>query len=230
MDAKTRSKFHSAFNGRVILMLTSQCNLGCGHCLFKLKPQKSPQTLDSADVKKALGRLEPGHEIFVSGGEPTLHPDFFRIASKLGKFDSATVITNGHWIRDANSVRRFLKKLPKNVAIRLSIDRFHEKKVPNLKERARVLRETCAKMGRKFEYSLTTSSPREEARMIREYGLPEGTFVSRPLMKPLEAGNARSLFVSYDGKLFGSENEFHRRAEPFGTLREFGAALRRGHY
>ena len=230
MDPQTRSKFGSAFNDRVIVMLTSQCNLGCGHCLFKLKPQKSPQTLDSADVKKALGQLEPQHEVFLSGGEPTLHPDFFRIAAKLGRFESATVITNGHWIRGENSVRRFLKKLPKNVIIRLSIDRFHEKKMPDLKEKAKVLRETCAKMGRKCEYSLTTSSTREETRMVKEYRLPEGSFVSRPLMRPLEAGNAQSLFVSYDGNLFGSENEFHRKAEPFGTLHEFRASLRHGRY
>jgi MoaA/NifB/PqqE/SkfB family radical SAM enzyme len=230
MDQQARTKFSSAFNDRVIVMLTSQCNLGCGHCLFKLKPQKSPQTLDSSDVKRALGQLESHHEVFLSGGEPTLHPDFVKIAAKLGRFESATVITNGHWIRGEKSMRRFLKKLPKNVAIRLSIDRFHEKKMPDLKEKARVLRETCAKMGRKYEYSLTTSSTREEVRMIREYGLPEGSIVSRSLMKPSEAGTAKSLFVSFDGKLFGSENEFHRKAEPFGTLREFRASLRHGRY
>lgn len=83
---------------QVYLLLTRQCNLTCSHCIRS----SSPFHREMMDTQLALRILQQLHDIrreatlLVSGGEPTLHPDFKRIvAAGLTQFHRVVVNTNG---------------------------------------------------------------------------------------------------------------------------------------
>lgn len=59
------------------LHLTDRCQLDCQHCLRD--PEKAPKDLPLALVRKVLGeakRLYRSAQVALTGGEPTLHPEF----------------------------------------------------------------------------------------------------------------------------------------------------------
>lgn len=77
--------------------LTRMCNNRCLFCLDK--DAQDGSYLSLAEVKKVLqaGRKEKAEKVVLSGGEPTLHPEFTNIvksAKKLG-YTKIQVITNG---------------------------------------------------------------------------------------------------------------------------------------
>jgi len=77
--------------------LTRMCNNRCLFCLDK--DAQDGSCLSIAEVKKVLqaGRKEKADKVVLSGGEPTLHPEFTNIvksAKKLG-YTKIQVITNG---------------------------------------------------------------------------------------------------------------------------------------
>jgi radical SAM protein with 4Fe4S-binding SPASM domain len=63
------------------LALTSRCNLACQHCLVDAGPAASNGYLPTATVRRLIGELATlgGEEIWLTGGEPLLHPDFLEI-------------------------------------------------------------------------------------------------------------------------------------------------------
>jgi radical SAM protein with 4Fe4S-binding SPASM domain len=83
---------------QVYLLLTRQCNLTCSHCIRS----STPFHREMMETQLALRILQQLHDIrreatlLISGGEPTLHPDFKRIVSTgLTQFHRVVVNTNG---------------------------------------------------------------------------------------------------------------------------------------
>jgi len=219
---------------RVIVYLTEQCNRFCAPCALGIRPKKNPRHLDAKDLAAALKELEPHRPIYLTGGEPTLHPRFNAIARLLKRFDSATVITNGHWITTKERAARELRKIPRNVVIRLSVNRYLEERDPRLKEKARILGEVAGEAGREWEYCVTTAKkkngkwvddPAEGERIVKEYGLPEEKVRMAGFQEPGEMGTAPSVSISWTGDVFSSQHEMYeherfKRGEPLGHLRE----------
>lgn len=93
--------------------LTNRCNLRCAHCGSRCGEGK-PSELDFEDVRRVLTETAAafGTEkvmICLTGGEPMLHPDFFKIgaeAARLGFFWGVT--TNGTLI-DTEAAEKFIK-------------------------------------------------------------------------------------------------------------------------
>jgi len=77
--------------------LTRACN---NHCIFCLdKEAQNGSSIPIEDIKEdlALGRENNADKVVLSGGEPTIHPDFFeivRLAENIGYRDTQ-VISNG---------------------------------------------------------------------------------------------------------------------------------------
>lgn len=78
--------------------LTNRCNLTCTHCLFS----SSPSEKDTLTLAKLLPLVEEayalGARLFVlSGGEPTVHPEFCALVEAILAFKDAevAVLTNG---------------------------------------------------------------------------------------------------------------------------------------
>ncbi|HUT94267.1 MAG TPA: radical SAM protein [Thermoguttaceae bacterium] len=90
------SESHTRFPRRVYFQITRRCNLECAYCFLDAghgRPHvPTPFVLDMAAFLGAHGLVEAR----LTGGEPTTHPDFFRIVEafqQAGVFVS--VATNG---------------------------------------------------------------------------------------------------------------------------------------
>ena len=98
-DHNTQRKFWSA-----VLEITYRCTEKCRHCyLDDPEEQKSSVELTFDDYKKAIDEMyEMGcWSILVTGGEPTLHPDFLKICRYIvSKGILLDVFTNALYISD----------------------------------------------------------------------------------------------------------------------------------
>lgn len=110
----------------IIIDITEQCNLGCHGCSRSCGPDQAPSsahmTLSQIEdfIQESRNQGRRWEKIQIEGGEPTLHPDFFRIISALRNYiknDSlATVLqvnTNGY----SPSSFEILSRLPEDVLV-----------------------------------------------------------------------------------------------------------------
>lgn len=122
------------FNNPCIYLVNS-CNGNCKYC-YQDKNLRNDNSLTIEDVKEFIDILEPFQDdktnrtIELFGGEPLLHRDIVNIIELLTSYNYKILIaTNGtsNLLRDAD----FLKKLNKNVHVRISLDghtkELHEK-------------------------------------------------------------------------------------------------------
>jgi len=81
----------------VIWNFTSMCNLNCKHC-YQNAGKKSEDELNFNQQKKVIDKLAEWGVTFLafSGGEPLIHPNFFKLAEYTTKKGIAlAIITNG---------------------------------------------------------------------------------------------------------------------------------------
>jgi MoaA/NifB/PqqE/SkfB family radical SAM enzyme len=93
----------------VAWQITNECNLACLHCIEESGPGKAfPDELDEAQVFRVLDQVIE-HEIpylSFSGGEPMLHPHFFRMVEHVcASGAQLKVETNGHYLDPASCER-----------------------------------------------------------------------------------------------------------------------------
>lgn len=76
--------------------ITDHCNLRCPGCHWFSGPINQPGFID-VDLVIAWCRkhADPLREVRLTGGEPTLHPDFVRLANTLCTFKRVRIWTNG---------------------------------------------------------------------------------------------------------------------------------------
>ena len=127
-------------NNLFIELCQKACNLKCKHCHIERNPYKQEQDFIPLEkVKAALldTRGENLHYIYLTGGEPLLHPDFNAILRMCLKFSNVTILTNGFLINDKKA--RFLKKIEDEsnfeMVFRISIDSYDELKNDDLRGR-----------------------------------------------------------------------------------------------
>jgi len=76
--------------------LTFACNMKCGYCINKIDRLYQYSMMPAPDWVKGLNRLElEDVPITLSGGEPTLHPNFYQIIKKIHK--PMDLLTNGQF-------------------------------------------------------------------------------------------------------------------------------------
>ena len=116
------------------------CNLKCKHCYIEKNLYK--QEKDFIPVEKIKAALlqtkgENLSSIYLTGGEPLLHPDFNTILRMCLKFSNVTVISNGVLINDKKA--RFLRKIDDEndfeTIYRISLDHFDELKNDEIRGR-----------------------------------------------------------------------------------------------
>ena len=116
------------------------CNLKCKHCYIEKNPYKQEKDFIPLDkIKNALlqTRGENISSIYLTGGEPLLHPDFNIILRMCLKFSNVTVMSNGVLINDKKA--RFLRKIDDEnnfeTIYRISLDHFDELKNDEIRGR-----------------------------------------------------------------------------------------------
>lgn len=121
--------------------LTNQnCSLKCKHCYITFDPYKKIKDFLPLDIiKQALldSQNLNVEMIYLTGGEPLLHPDFNTILRTCLKYKPVTIFTNGMSINDKKA--RFLKKVEdegeNELFFYVSIDSYDERKNDDLRGR-----------------------------------------------------------------------------------------------
>ena len=110
---------------------TKACNLKCKHCYIERNPYKNEEDFIQVEkIKQALISVKNKKlsSIYLTGGEPLLHPDFNQILRMCLKISNVTVLTNGTMINDKKA--RFLRKIDDEsqfeTIYRISIDSINE--------------------------------------------------------------------------------------------------------
>jgi MoaA/NifB/PqqE/SkfB family radical SAM enzyme len=93
----------------VAWQITNECNLACLHCIEESGPGKAfADELDAAQVFAVLDQLMD-HEVpylSFSGGEPMLHPQFFKMVERVcARGAQLKIETNGHYLSVENCAR-----------------------------------------------------------------------------------------------------------------------------
>lgn len=107
------------------------CNLKCRHCFLSCNPKYNKKSFLSMDkIKEALISIKNQNvkNIYLTGGEPLLHPDVNNILRLTLKFCPTTILTNGTMLNDKKV--RFLRQLEDNynheIIFRVSLDHSDE--------------------------------------------------------------------------------------------------------
>jgi MoaA/NifB/PqqE/SkfB family radical SAM enzyme len=120
------SNHHVHFPRRVYFQITRKCNLDCPYCF--IKASKDSPHLDFDVILNLAAYLGKNGlmEVRLTGGEPTIHPDFCRIVEAFHKSNVyVSIATNGMW---SASIKEFFKSIP-NLWLIVSID--GEKEIHN---------------------------------------------------------------------------------------------------
>lgn len=113
----------------IAINLTNRCNTYCKYC-FQSARKQDKDYLNYENVRSILEYVESkadGKKILhLTGGEPTMNPDFFRILSYAADNDFIVRIqTNGiSWDTMGTDALKLLKN--KNVSVKISLDGWNE--------------------------------------------------------------------------------------------------------
>lgn len=129
---------HEQHSCLTILEVTDQCNLTCPTCYAASSPDRGPhRSLDQ--IQKMLDAIVANEKepdiVQISGGEPTLHPDFFAILDAAKKRPIRHLMVNTNGVRIANDpafVRR-LKTYTPGFEIYLQFDSLKPGPLINLR-------------------------------------------------------------------------------------------------
>jgi len=90
------------------LELTPACNNRCPGCSNVYRAARRPAATDAATWERWLAEFGPeAVQMRLTGGEPTLHPEFLRILTAATSYDAwVSVFTNGRWREPVQLVRQ----------------------------------------------------------------------------------------------------------------------------
>lgn len=107
------------------------CNLKCKHCFLSCGPKYNNKSFLHIDkVKATLDALRKDEikSIYLTGGEPLLHPEVNNILRLCLKRANTTILTNGTMLNDKKV--RFLRQLEDSynydIIFRVSLDHYDE--------------------------------------------------------------------------------------------------------
>jgi radical SAM protein with 4Fe4S-binding SPASM domain len=105
------------------LELTPACNNrcpGCGNVFASCTPDVAP--LSAERWRVLLDKIAPhARKLKVTGGEPTLHPEFYKIVTAIAERDMPfTLFTNARW-RAPRKLLAFLQQVPQCVGLLISL-------------------------------------------------------------------------------------------------------------
>ena len=140
-------------------LCTKTCNSKCKFCYIEKKPYKKEEDFIPIEkIKQSLAFLKGKkiNSIYLTGGEPLMHPDFNQILRMCLKLTNTTVMSNGIMINDKKA--RFLKKIDDEsefeTIFRISLDSTNELENDELRGRGNFRKAVCAIMSLlKYEFN-----------------------------------------------------------------------------
>lgn len=146
-------------NNLFFQLCTKTCNLKCKHCYIEKNPYKNEEDFINIEkIKESLAyaRSYKLNSIYLTGGEPLMHPDFNQILRMCLKISNTTVMSNGVMINDKKA--RFLRKIDDEsqyeTIYRISLDSINEIENDELRGRGSFRKALCAIMSLlKYEFN-----------------------------------------------------------------------------
>lgn len=107
---------------RLWLYTNFDCNLACHYCCAESSPRAPARRFETDLARTVLDEFRQlgGREVFLTGGEPFMHPDLQGLVEAAEGF-SRTVLTNA-MIFDRGRRRQTLEALDRSVALQISLD------------------------------------------------------------------------------------------------------------
>jgi uncharacterized radical SAM superfamily Fe-S cluster-containing enzyme len=129
---------HEQHGCLTLVEVTDQCNLSCPVCYSESSPQRlKHRSLEQIEFMLDCAVRNEGEPdvVQISGGEPTIHPDFFKIldAAKARPIKHLMVNTNGIRIAEDALFAKRLKDYMPDFEIYLQFDSFEEKALMELR-------------------------------------------------------------------------------------------------
>ncbi len=130
-------------------LCSKTCNCKCKYCYIEKNPYKNKEDFISLDkIKQSLLSKEAKNlnSIYLTGGEPLMHPDFNQILRMCLKVSNTTVMSNGIMINDKKA--RFLRKIDDEskfeTIYRISLDSIDELENDEFRGRGSYRKALCA--------------------------------------------------------------------------------------
>jgi radical SAM protein with 4Fe4S-binding SPASM domain len=113
---------HKYYPMHFAIELTDACNLRCKHCYRESSPDLSHR-LPTLTLINLLHELHKNgvHSLELSGGEPTIHPDFIQILDfSLQHFGAVAVLTNGTLLNEP--IYNIIEKYRHKAIVQVDLD------------------------------------------------------------------------------------------------------------
>jgi sulfatase maturation enzyme AslB (radical SAM superfamily) len=172
----------------IVWNFTNMCNLRCKHC-YQRADKPLPDELTLKEKLMVVDQLDKAGvaAVALSGGEPTMHPDFYRIVSELSSRGIyPAVATNGWFFADIERLKKAKKAGLRYVEV--SVDSANPKKhdwfrgVPGAWERAVKALENAVKLGMSHALAVTiTKANKDEIEDILDLAESITVLCLRPL-------------------------------------------------
>lgn len=223
---------------RYHLLITWKCNLRCPGCLYE--KNLGSMHIPLRTIKKLTPTMTRFHEVCIAGGEPTLHPQFWKIIELIAKREpkNIQIVTNGYsFTGSGRKVRDFFSRLERiskttgvKFGVEVSVDDFHLRRlkgkapkewVMDLRARAKRIAENLPR-GKSIDFAFGTSlAPGQKERaVVAKYGLPQGLTSARAWEYNPPGGTMPSVVVTPRGDVFIHERAAKANANPIGSLRK----------
>ena len=107
------------------IQITTICNMSCDHCGMSCTHEGENMSIETWEATINLIKNLGEESIALGGGEPTLHPDFWRfIGESLGAVEFLWLATNGSMTDISLSLANLAKR--GIIGCELSIDEYHD--------------------------------------------------------------------------------------------------------
>lgn len=110
---------------QVYLLLTENCNLNCGMCI---RGRQNGAEISYEALRKIFSAQSfKAHDVILTGGEPTLHRDFFKILELVAEYAKRVIVTTNGTLK---SRFEMLAGVSEKIFIQVSVDGdeiFHDK-------------------------------------------------------------------------------------------------------
>ncbi len=204
---------------QMMLLITWNCNAKCPGCVYEKMLGKMHMPMKTfTKASKSIGHF---HEITIAGGEPTIHPKFWKMIEMVAarKPGWMQVITNGFaFSKTQRAAKEFLARMNAMatkagvpILLRVSVDDFHARSLKGgaaeLKSRVQNLLKVEPKKGMLELGFCASAAPRQSERaLLRKYGLPKAKTYLGYWERGKSGGTKPATIIAPDGHVYARES------------------------
>ncbi|MHA2168979.1 MAG: radical SAM protein [Candidatus Kariarchaeaceae archaeon] len=121
---------HKQHTCLAIMEITELCNMKCTICFASSEPAKGLHHKSLEDIEQMIATLErsegEANVVMLSGGEPTVHPDFLLILQRMQEARVKKIMINSNGLKFASSPQFCLDvaEIGSNISVYLQFDGF----------------------------------------------------------------------------------------------------------